>query len=67
MAFFIVLVIATVQWFVDGKKNFKGPRIDIDALQNGEVVGIIAEESIESLPPSSRVEPKSKGMDRQSP
>ena len=29
-----------VQWFIDGKKHFTGPRIDVDALQNGEVVGM---------------------------
>ena len=29
-----------VQWYVDGMKNFTGPRIDVDALQNGEVVGM---------------------------
>jgi choline transport protein len=40
VVFFIILVISVVQWFVDGKKNFTGPRIDIDALQNGEVVGM---------------------------
>lgn len=28
VAFFIVLVISTVQWFVDGRKNYTGPRID---------------------------------------
>ena len=25
MAFGIVLIIATIQWFVDGRKNFSGP------------------------------------------
>ncbi len=40
VAFFIVLVIATIQWFVDGKKNFKGPRVDLDALAEGQVVGM---------------------------
>jgi choline transport protein len=38
--FFIILVVSVVQWFVDGKRNFHGPRVDIDALQNGEVVGM---------------------------
>jgi choline transport protein len=40
VVFFIILVISMVQWYVDGKKNFTGPRIDVDALQNGEVVGM---------------------------
>ena len=35
VAFTIVLIISTVQWFVDGRKNFKGPRMDLDVLQRG--------------------------------
>lgn len=40
VAFFIVLVIATIQWFVDGKKNFTGPIIDAHVLQGGETIGM---------------------------
>ncbi|KAE9373526.1 amino acid permease [Stipitochalara longipes BDJ] len=40
VVFFIILVISIVQWFVDGKKNFTGPRINVDVLQNGEVQGM---------------------------
>lgn len=40
VVFFIILVVSMVQWYVDGKKNFTGPRIDVDALQNGAVVGM---------------------------
>jgi choline transport protein len=40
IAFFIIFVISMVQWIVDGRKNFTGPRFDADALQNGEVVGM---------------------------
>jgi choline transport protein len=40
VVFFIILLVSVVQWFVDGRKNFTGPRVDIDALQNGEVVGM---------------------------
>jgi len=29
VAFFIVIVISVVQWFVDGRKNFKGPQIEL--------------------------------------
>ncbi|EAW09389.1 GABA permease GabA [Aspergillus clavatus NRRL 1] len=28
----IIMVISTIQWFVDGRKNFTGPRADIDVL-----------------------------------
>lgn len=33
-AFGIVLVISTFQWFVDGRKNYTGPRMnsDVDVL-----------------------------------
>lgn len=40
VVFFIILLVSVFQWFIDGRKNFTGPRIDIDALQNGEVVGM---------------------------
>jgi hypothetical protein len=44
-AFAIVLVISVIQWFVDGKKNYTGPQLDIDALKQGEVVGMAPVES----------------------
>lgn len=40
VVFFIILVISIFQWFIDGRKNFTGPRIDVGALQNGEVLGM---------------------------
>lgn len=30
VAFAIIIIISTVQWFVDGRKNFTGPRSDFD-------------------------------------
>ncbi|KAJ5520405.1 hypothetical protein N7463_000858 [Penicillium fimorum] len=35
-AFGIVFVISTIQWMVDGRKNFVGPRIEVEIF-NGEV------------------------------
>lgn len=35
-AFGIVFIISTFQWIVDGRKNFTGPRMDVDVLA-GEV------------------------------
>jgi len=29
VAFFVVLVISTIQWFLDGRKNFKGPKVEL--------------------------------------
>ena len=40
VVFFLIIIVSIGQWFVDGRKNFTGPRIDVDALQNGDVVGM---------------------------
>ncbi|EKD20171.1 uncharacterized protein L3040_004041 [Drepanopeziza brunnea f. sp. 'multigermtubi'] len=40
VVFSIIIVISIVQWLVDGKKNFTGPRFDVEDLQNGEVLGV---------------------------
>lgn len=40
VVFFIILVISIVQWFIDGKKNFTGPKINIEQLANGMVMGM---------------------------
>jgi hypothetical protein len=40
VAFAIVVITATIQWFVDGKKNFHGPQIDLDVLKEGGVVAL---------------------------
>jgi len=40
VAFAIVIIIATIQWFVDGKKNFSGPQIDLEILKEGGVVAV---------------------------
>lgn len=39
VAFGIVLIISLLQWFIDGRKNFTGPRVDIDELSHGVTVG----------------------------
>ncbi len=44
VAFGIILAIATVQWVIDGRKNYTGPHIDEDALMHGEVEGITGAE-----------------------
>ena len=40
VAFAIWLIIATIQWFIDGKKNYHGPQIDHEALKQAEVFGV---------------------------
>lgn len=44
-AFGVVLVIAVVQWLVDGRKNYEGPHIDPSAMSKGVVEGITSVES----------------------
>ncbi|KAH7021467.1 gaba permease [Microdochium trichocladiopsis] len=39
VAFGVILIIAVVQWIIDGRKNYKGPQVDIDAMNQGEIVG----------------------------
>lgn len=43
VAFSIVLIVSIIQWYADGKKNYKGPSIDMEAMQKGEVMGMAAD------------------------
>ena len=49
-AFAIVLVVSVVQWFVDGRKNYTGPRLDVEALKKGEIVGMAPVDSNAAAP-----------------
>lgn len=40
VAFGIMLLIAGTTWVVDGRKNYKGPQLDIQGLLSGQVDGI---------------------------
>jgi hypothetical protein len=40
VAFGIILVISVAQWIVDGRKNYKGPYVDPEVLQQADLVGI---------------------------
>ncbi|KAK5090366.1 hypothetical protein LTR05_000538 [Lithohypha guttulata] len=40
VAFAVVILISVIQWVVDGRKNYKGPQIDVGAMINGEVEGL---------------------------
>lgn len=37
--FGIVVVVSVFQWFVDGRKNFTGPRVNVDDLAHGVTIG----------------------------
>lgn len=40
VAFAIILIIASLTWIFDGRKNYKGPQLDVAAMLNGEVEGM---------------------------
>jgi hypothetical protein len=40
VAFGVILLIAGGTWVFDGRKNYKGPRIDVDGMLNGAVEGL---------------------------
>jgi len=50
VAFAIILIISVIQWFVDGRKNYTGPKLDMDAMMNGEVEGLDVANSHDSNP-----------------
>ncbi|CRG88292.1 Peroxisomal biogenesis factor 6 [Talaromyces islandicus] len=37
--FGVVVIVSVFQWFVDGRKNFTGPRINLDELAHGVTMG----------------------------
>lgn len=45
VAFGVVLIIAVVQWIVDGRKNYEGPDLDAEALSKGIVEGVTSADS----------------------
>ncbi|EUC39185.1 hypothetical protein COCCADRAFT_31906 [Bipolaris zeicola 26-R-13] len=49
VAFGIILFISTFQWFVDGRKNFKGPRTDM-GLEVLEAIGSHQQDGVEPGP-----------------
>ena len=62
VAFAVVVVISVIQWIVDGRKNYKGPQIDVAALMAGEVEGLNPAETHESKPSTGVVDHKNKKM-----
>lgn len=44
-AFAVVFIVSIIQWFVDGRKNYTGPQLDVEALKKGEIVGMAPTES----------------------
>jgi choline transport protein len=53
VAFLIVIIVATIQWFVDGRENFTSPRIDQEALQAGQVTRIVTDDSSDQGKPTA--------------
>ncbi|KAL9106305.1 MAG: hypothetical protein Q9227_008640 [Pyrenula ochraceoflavens] len=46
VVFAIILIIAATQWVIDGRKNYTGPNVDLDAMGNGEVMGMPVEDGV---------------------
>jgi choline transport protein len=40
VAFGVILLISGATWFIDGRKHYKGPGMDIDGMLNGKVEGM---------------------------
>jgi hypothetical protein len=38
-AFGVILLISGLTWIIDGRKNYKGPHLDVDGLVEGKVEG----------------------------
>lgn len=40
VAFGVILLIAGLTWIFDGRKHYRGPNVDVDALLHGKVEGL---------------------------
>lgn len=56
VAFAIILIISLIQWFVDGRKNYTGPRLDVNAMMNGEVEGLAPSNTDDSVPTGTGID-----------
>ncbi|KAI2627665.1 amino acid transporter [Hypoxylon sp. NC1633] len=50
VAFGVILLIALITWLSDGRKNYKGPHVEVEGLEKGkgEGVGVVLESASES-------------------
>lgn len=39
VAFGVILLIAGTTWILDGRKHYKGPQLDVDAMLDGKILG----------------------------
>jgi choline transport protein len=60
----IIFIISTIQWFVDGRKNYRGPQLDEGVLQTAEIAGLQVESRGQDS--GEMREKKSLDMDRSS-
>jgi hypothetical protein len=40
VAFGVILLISCTTWFVDGRKHYVGPKVDVYAMLEGKVTGM---------------------------
>ncbi|PNY26356.1 Choline transport protein, partial [Tolypocladium capitatum] len=60
VAFGVILLIAGLTWIFDGRKNYEGPKMDIQGLIEGRVEGMGPVQPVE-LPANEQVVEKTKG------
>lgn len=48
VAFGVILLIAGLTWIFDGRKNYEGPKVDVQALMSGKVEAMDPVKPVES-------------------
>ncbi|KAM4065974.1 amino acid permease [Hirsutella rhossiliensis] len=54
VAFGIILLIAVLTWILDGRKHYKGPKLDVQGLVEGKVEGIEGDAAQPAALPSNK-------------
>jgi choline transport protein len=49
-AFGVMLLIAGGTWIFDGRKNYTGPKLDVDGMLHGKVEGMDPSSGTEQMP-----------------
>lgn len=65
VAFAIVLIISIIQWIVDGRKNYTGPKLDVDAMMSGEVEGLNVTPTHDSNASNGRAAREKEGLGKE--
>lgn len=55
VAFGVILLISGGTWIIDGRKNYKGPVVDIPGMFHGPIDGLEGLEALDAAAPSDSV------------